>query len=667
MRVGGTVAATVLALALVGTAGGRPSTAVAEPAAAPASGGGTSGGVAGTQATAEVITGAAPKVFKTYQLRGGYVAAGVSLRNRGKGSIKISGIPSGAKVKAAYLLWSVLSASESSKLKKGKFAGKKITGTKVGSGDSPNWQGTTKGYSYRANVTKKVKKNGTYKLTGFASGTTNGADPFTTTSKAPLAEGASLVVVYSKSTYPMTKVVLANGYAAIPSGSLSMTVPFGFTAGNPVGAAQTTFIGGDGQSADEPPSMVNGVPLAAVTWDGNDGPTPRYSQGNLWDTTTVDLPNIVKPGDKNATVTVAGGPDYLVWTGQAFSIGVNGAADTDGDKLLDGWEANGYDANGDSVIDVNLPAMGASVVRKDLFVEMDFMSDALLPQVADLARIVKVFDTAPQAKNPNGQTGIKLHLDAGAARGSAYNLGGGNLVPFISDLNPVVTGFQNLKSANFNPRRAKIFYYMIWANGYNGGTSSGNAFNIPNDSFVVTLGKWPGGGTPDQRVGTFVHEFGHALGQTHGGNDHANYKPNYLSVMNYSYQLSGVQFTNGTKYFGYSSFAPPTLNELKLNEKKGLGTSKAKPYRAMWVCPNYQLVIGGRADKNVDWNCDGKISSKVSADVNGDGQRTKLGNLNNWGNIVYGGGAVGGGRTAVKQSTSVMKELTYEEHQRMHG
>lgn len=87
----------------------------------------------------------------------------------------------------------------------------------------------------------------------------------------------------------------------------------------------------------------------------------------------------------------------------------------------------------------------------------------------------------------------------------------------------------------------------------------------------------------------------------------------------------------------------------------------------MWVCPNYQLVIGGRADKNVDWNCDGKISSKVSADVNGDGQRTKLGNLNNWGNIVYGGGAVGGGRTAVKQSTSVMKELTYEEHQRMHG
>ena len=613
------------------------------------------------------VSGAAPKAFKSYKLKGGYVAGGISLRNRGSGKIKISGIPKGSKIKNAYLFWSVLSPSETSSLKKGNFAGKAITGTKIGSGAGPCWPSALNaypGYAYRADVTKKVKGNGTFALKSFASGTKNASDPFTTTPVAPLAEGASLVVVFEKSTYPMTKVILSNGYAGLAGDSATATVNFGFTATNPVGAVKTTFIGADGQSAGEPSSTVNGIPVAQADWDGTDGPTPRYSQGNLWDTDTANLPNYVKPGDTSAQITVASGPDCLIWVGQAFSIGVNGAADTDKDKLLDGWEANGYDYNGDNIIDVDLPAMGASVVRKDLFVEMDYMSDALLPQSADLNRIVNVFATAPQAKNPNGSTGIKLHLDAGAARGAAYNLGGGNQVPFVYDLNPVVPGFKAIKTANFNSAaRAKIFYYMIWGNGYDGGTSSGNAFAIPSDSFLVTLGRWPSGGTPDQRVGTFVHEFGHALGQKHGGNDHSNYKPNYLSVMNYSFQLGGVMKTNGSRYFGYSSFKLPSLNEKNLNEKKGLRSSSAKPYRTQWVCPNYTFKIGGRADRNLDWTCNGKLSKKVKADINGDGQLTTLGTYNNWGNIVYGGGTVGGGPAAFSASTKVMKELTLEEHE----
>lgn len=662
-RLGATVVAAVTAAALVGTLGGLPPTAAADPA--PAS---TTGGQGGTDSTAggpvnAAVSGTAPRAFKSYQLKGGYVAGGVSLRNRGSGKIKISGIPSGAKIKGAYLLWSVLGKSEGSKFKKGTFAGKKITGTKVGSGAGPCWTGGPNGYAYRANVTKKVKGNGTFKLKGFASGIKNGADPWRT-SKPPLAEGASLVVVYQKSTYPLTKIVLSNGYAMVAGDTATSTVNFGFAATNPVGAVKTTFIGGDGESLAEPASTVNGVPIAAADWDGTDRPTRRYSRGNLWDTDTVNLVNVVKPGDTSARITVSGGPDCLAWVGQAFSIGVRGGADTDGDKLLDGWEANGYDYNGDRVIDVNLPAMGANPLRKDLFVEMDYMSNALLPATADLNRIVRVFANAPQAKNPNGSTGIRLHLDAGAARGAAYNLGGGNLVPFDYDLDPVVTEFNNIKAANFNSTaRAKIFYYMIWGNGYNGGTSSGNAFNIPSDSFLVTLGRWPSGGTPDQRVGTFVHEFGHALGQKHGGNDHGNYKPNYLSVMNYSFQLGGVRKTNGTRYFGYSSFKLPSLNETNLNEKKGLRSKLAKPYRTQWVCPNYTFKVGGRSDRNLDWTCNGKLSKKVKADINGDGYLSRLGTYNNWGNIVYGGGAVGGGAAVMSESMKVMKELTLEEHQ----
>ena len=41
------------------------------------------------------------------------------------------------------------------------------------------------------------------------------------------------------------------------------------------------------------------------------------------------------------------------------------------------------------------------------------------------------------------------------------------------------------------------------------------------------------GGTPEQKVGTFIHELGHNLNLTHGGSDHVNYKPNYIGIMNY--------------------------------------------------------------------------------------------------------------------------------------
>lgn len=668
------IAVAVTAAAAMGGVGGSPPAAAQPP---PSSG---AGGVAPGQpktsgAPSGAPSGAAPTTYTSFQVKGGYVAAGVGLRNRGSGTIKLSGIPSGAKVKAAYLYWSVLGpASEPGSFKKGFFAGTSVTGTKVGSGASPCWGGTTTGYAYRASVTSKVKGNGSFKLKGFASGVTDGRDPSSTTTVPPLAEGASLVVVFTKSSYPDTRVVISNGYTMISTNpGASLRVPFGFAASNPVGAVKTTFIGADGQKAyGEPASTVNGVPVPAADWDGTDGPSPAYADGNLWDTDTAALPGVVSPGDTRATVRVNGGPDCLGWVAQVLSIGRNGNTDTDGDKLKDGWEANGLDADGDGDVDVDLPRMGASVVHKDLYVEMDYMGaqtscPCYLPGKADLDRIVSVFAQAPKAGNPDGKTGIRLHLDAGAARGPAYNLGGGNLVPFDADLNPVASQFGALKSKNFNPRRAKVFSYMVWAHGYDGDSSSGNAFNIPSDSFVVTLGLWPNGGSSDQKVGTFIHEFGHALGQKHGGTDHRGYKPNYLSVMNYAFQTTGVPRTGSTApNFGYSSSALPSLNEKKLDERKGLRTSAAKSYRTRWFCPSGEQRTSARADKDVNWNCSKTIQSSVSADINDDGEKTTLSSFDNWGNLSYGGGAVGGGASQLSHSSKdvvVPRELTLEEHQ----
>ncbi|ADB30273.1 conserved hypothetical protein [Kribbella flavida DSM 17836] len=338
------------------------------------------------------------------------------------------------------------------------------------------------------------------------------------------------------------------------------------------------------------------------------------------------------------------------------------ATDTDGDALPDLWETNGYDADGNGTIDVDLPALGATPTKKDLFVEMDYMAGRLASTTA-LDRIVEVFATAP-VSNPDGSTGIRLHLDAGAARGTAYDLGGGNEVPYDSNLQPAVQQTDAIKAVHFAPARQAVFHYMLWADDYDNTCSSGNAFAIPNDTFIVTMGpkcKWTV--TENMAVGTFIHELGHNLGLTHGGTDHANYKPNYLSVMNYFFQFDGVPRTSGSAWFSYSSFAPPALTETSLRESVGLNTSAASTWRTKWKCPDGTTRTSGAANLGIDWNCDGDTTDTAAADVNDDNRSTTLAAQNNWASIRFGGGDVGGGGEQHKVSTSAdaLRELTRQE------
>lgn len=334
--------------------------------------------------------------------------------------------------------------------------------------------------------------------------------------------------------------------------------------------------------------------------------------------------------------------------------------DTDGDKLPDIWETQGYDANGDGVIDVDLPAMGANPNHKDLFVEMDYMQGLLPSSTVAFDRMVNVFATAP-VSNPDGVNGIKLHLDAGTAGGSTYNLGGGNQVPYDSNLSPALSQTNAIKSSNFNSKRAAVFYYMLWADDYDSSCSSGNAFALPNDTFIVTMGPRCGWTTTqDMQVGTFVHEFGHTLGLRHGGTDDGNYKPNYLSVMNYSFQFSGVPRTDGTSYFGYSNVNPGALNESSLNESNGLG-SLAAGWKTKFYCAGSTTVTNtGPANQPIDWNCNGTASGTVSTDINRTNSKSTLTASNNWAEIQFGGGAVGG---AGSLAESVSPTVEHHEHE----
>jgi hypothetical protein len=677
-RAARTAAAAILLLTfsppLAVAAGAAPAGSVADHGIAPGGAGVPTVGLTQTLAPIDV--------------HGGYVAAGTGLRNRGYGSIHLSGIPTGATVVRAYLYWTVTgtSATPGATFPNGKLDGSPIAGTLVGSGAGTCWS-ANHGFGYRADVSTLVHGNDDYALTNFRSADKNGIDPFVSDSSAPMADGASLVAVYEQPRYPRTRVVVADGYAATNSATATANVSWAFPATNPVPAVRTTTIGGGGQTGPDtvgslgPYGSFDGFQQPTVNFDGSDPqPAPWYTHGNLWDTDTVGVGRRVRPGDTAATVTIGESRDCIAWVAQVLSIGFDGAADTDGDGLLDGWEANGNDADGNGTYDVNLQSMGASVVHKDVFVEMDTMGaesvcPCHLPLAPDLDRIVAAFATSPYADNPDGKPGIAIHLDAGPYRGAKYDLGGGNLVAHDDDLNSVYAEFPPIKAANFSTLRAKTFHYMVWAHGYEGGSSSGLSFGIGADSFIVTLGRWGGHGSSDAKVGTFIHELGHNLGLGHGGNDLVtNFKPNYLSVMNYFFQVTGVPQSGGRpSLFSYSRYKMPTLAESSLTESVGLGSSRAADFETRWFCPDdsiRQTTAGAAAA--IDWNCDGTITAPVATDINNDDQKTTFGGWRDWGNLYFTGGTIGADGPgsgapgfAPSTPTPTPHELTYEESLRL--
>ncbi|MGA3163849.1 MAG: immunoglobulin domain-containing protein [Verrucomicrobiota bacterium] len=261
--------------------------------------------------------------FQSFSLQGGYVASGVGMRNRGFGHISVAGIPAGSIIHAAYLYWDILGTTNDDTFSQGEINGQQITGQLVATGGDPCWDNATCNFAYRADVTSLVTGNGTYSLTNFASGTTDGSDPWAVGSSPPMMEGASLVIIYKNLSSPPNTILIYEG-AALTSGYtgnlLEVTID-GFIAPNSMFSATTTFIGADGQAAVKPGSMFNGNFLPTVAWYGSDpqdGPT--FSLGNLWDTMTVDVTSLISPGDTSATATVQGGPDCMVWIAQVFSI-----------------------------------------------------------------------------------------------------------------------------------------------------------------------------------------------------------------------------------------------------------------------------------------------------------------------------------------------------------
>jgi predicted Zn-dependent protease with MMP-like domain len=169
--------------------------------------------------------------------------------------------------------------------------------------------------------------------------------------------------------------------------------------------------------------------------------------------------------------------------------------------------------------------------------------------------------------------------------------------------------------------------------------------------FMVTLGDgWTQDssghsvGSQDEQAGTFMHELGHNLGLYHGGNDFINCKPNYLSVMSYTRQLSSLI---GDRPLDFSRNTIASLNETRLSEPDGIGQSEPPGLKTVYGPPPPFFPPIVAAGNPVDWNRDLDVADpSVSADINfitsnpvniicGASPGQTLNGFDDWENIVY--------------------------------
>lgn len=257
-------------------------------------------------------------------------------------------------------------------------------------------------------------------------------------------------------------------------------------------------------------------------------------------------------------------------------------ADSDDDGMSDGDEVLG------TLDGLNLNEIGANPLRKNIFLEIDWMDDSIdctthshQPTQQSISRIQSAFANSPTT-NVDGTRGIILVVD----HGWSINLSGGNL---ISDSDSHIAGtvggsdFTQKKNLNFNPNRIGYFHYMIISHTFGG---SANGFvgeaELPGDDSIVAFQCYQD--QHDPLSATIMHELGHNLRLFHGGLPRfdCNFKPNYNSIMNYNYSWLGVDtdcdpdlITNFE--LDYSRGERTSVNETSLIEEIGICNDPNKP------------------------------------------------------------------------------------------
>lgn len=245
--------------------------------------------------------------------------------------------------------------------------------------------------------------------------------------------------------------------------------------------------------------------------------------------------------------------------------------------------------------------------QKDVYVELDWMNNHD-PDPSAITDVVTAFKNAPtpiylhvqNGEDPTNpvfsQTGnIQQHFNNVRLWSANYPGYYASYVKLKQTYFGTIAERQNAPSAScpnnstppgipasysYNCLTAKrqVFHYGMFVNKIYSTPSSnpepsptGWAEIIGNDFFMALGGLTNGKGSIDEQESSFMHELGHNLGLWHGGmapptgvQDDDNCKPNYLSVMSYTYEFR--KNSDICRPLDFSRSALNTLNENSLSD-----------------------------------------------------------------------------------------------------
>lgn len=367
-------------------------------------------------------------------------------------------------------------------------------------------------------------------------------------------------------------------------------------------------------------------------------------------------------------------------------------SDTDGDGLPDGFEVLGVDVDGgaaapaaDGSPDLDLPRWGSNPKRRDVFVEVEWMRDGASWCVLDrcserhshrpwpemFKRVIDAFAAAPTV-NYDGSRGIALHIDAGTdmttdsdhwrrdGHGGPIDHAESLFASYSDTADDAAAARIVREYGDPRPDGGAVFHYALFAHRIAPGTDgiAGRSFGIPGDTFVVSYGS--GHPTETALARTFMHELGHNLNLRHGGNHDTHYKPNYLSVMNYTTAGVGLRVHGRDGLLDYSRFQTAPLHRDNLDERVGVtladGVTQSPElpgnafadYGVRVACdPRASRVLTFDTPAPVDFNCDGdRDDTGVSRVLTDESASSPFGLLpggsNDWDNLSFEGGGIGG-------------------------
>jgi hypothetical protein len=387
-----------------------------------------------------------------------------------------------------------------------------------------------------------------------------------------------------------------------------------------------------------------------------------------------------------------GSPDpSFGYCGPVIAGGTGEWIDSDGDGFSDAAEAQGFidmNCNGvyDAGIDIALP--GADPNKPDVYLHYDYMSASdhdHNPQAQAIQWMIDAF----------AARGITLHIDsvhnaileAGQKVVTNQTSGPPNFTIDSACAGDVSTGgavSMHTLAQQYLRGLAPAYHYMVFAHfstcpdathcsacaaSSEGDCISGSSTTPPfagangdaevgGSNAIVALGTYVDDGIPvppETSSGVTMHELGHNFGLVHGGitssgPDCFNQKPNYISVMNYSFATSGIPVVakpgnvspkscatdadctapshcsgptgsnpNTCVRIDYASALLPDLNENSLNEALGLNVASTSADLSVFYSNGGRTPVFAPTNGSpIDWNRDGSIGSSVCADISGE-------------------------------------------------